>query len=80
MKGHISLTALWLAPPITLLAAATLGHPPSFVSNRYKLIEVAEVIMPWPVYSDCGNGIKGQYSAIHGGSVCSTELELTPTP
>jgi hypothetical protein len=78
MKVQLSFTALWLTPALALLALATAGHAPSFVLHDTVLAGIAEAIASPKEYSDCGTGIKGQYSSVHGGWVCSTELTAAP--
>lgn len=78
MKDQLSLTALWLAPALALLAFATAGRPTSLVSPPLSLVSSAEVNAPPNYQNPCGNGIKGQYSKLHHGWVCSTELAPSP--
>jgi hypothetical protein len=78
MKVQLSLTALWLAPALAALAFATVGHPPSFVVHHFNLASISEASASPKNHSTCANGISGQYSKVHGGFVCSTEL--TPAP
>ena len=72
MNYQLSLTALWLASALAVLAVATVGRPPSFVSHQFNLASNAEAS------ASCDNGIKGQYSNVHHGWVCSTELKPVP--
>jgi len=78
MKVQLSLTALWLAPALAALAFATVGHPPSFVVRHFNLASIVEANALPENHSTCANGISGQYSKVHGGFVCSTDL--TPAP
>ena len=78
MKAQLSLTALWLAPALAVLAFATVDHLPSFAVPRSNLARIAEASDSPNNHSSCGIGIKGQYSNVHHAWVCSTEL--TPVP
>ena len=78
MNHQLSLTALWLAPALAALAIATVGRPPSFVSHQFNLASNAEASASPENHSSCGNGITGQYSNVHHGWVCSTELKPVP--
>ncbi|MGA9487592.1 MAG: hypothetical protein WBV25_11050, partial [Methylocella sp.] len=77
-KCQLSFTTIWLALAITTLAFATVGHPLSFAVHHFNLASIAEASVYPKNHSACGNGVSGQYSKIHGGFVCSTEL--TPAP
>ncbi len=77
-KCQLSFTTMGLALAITALAFATVGHPLSFAVHHFNLASIAEASAYPKNYSTCGNGISGQYSKVHGGFVCSTEL--TPAP
>ena len=74
MKAQLSLTALWLAPALAVLAFATVDHLPSFAVPRSNLARIAEAS------DSCGIGVKGQYSNVHHAWVCSTELTPVPEP
>jgi hypothetical protein len=78
MKDQLSFTALWLAPALAILALTTAGHTPSVVLHDIGLAIIAEASVSPKDYSNCGAGIKGQYSNVHGGWVCSTELTADP--
>jgi len=75
---QLSFTTMGLALAITALAFATVGHPLSFAVHHFNLASIAEASAYPKNHSTCGNGISGQYSKVHGGFVCSTEL--TPAP
>ena len=77
-KCQLSFTTMGLVLAITALALATVGHPPSFVVHHFNLASIAEASASPKNHSTCANGISGQYSKVHGGFVCSTEL--TPAP
>ncbi len=77
-KCQLSFTTMGLALAITALAFATVGHPLSFAVHHFNLASIAEASAYPKNHSTCGNGISGQYSKVHSGFVCSTEL--TPAP
>jgi hypothetical protein len=77
-KCQLSFTTMGLALAITALAFATVGHPLSFAVHHFNLASIAEASAYPKNHSTCANGISGQYSKVHGGFVCSTEL--TPAP
>jgi hypothetical protein len=74
MKAQLSHTALWLAPALAVAALATVGHPPSFISQQASLVRLAEAIVSPANQSSCGYGVIGQYSNLHHNWVCSAEL------
>ena len=78
IKCQLSFTTMGLVLAIPVLAFATVGHPPSFVVHHFNLASIAEASASPKNHSTCANGISGQYSKVHGGFVCSTEL--TPAP
>ena len=73
MKAQLSLTPLWLAPALAVLAYATVDYLSSFVVHQSNLARIAEASDSTNKDSSCGIGIKGQYSNVHHGWVCSTE-------
>jgi hypothetical protein len=80
MKSQLSFTTIGLVPPIVLLAFATVGHLPSFLSRETVRANVAAVSNAPANHIFCDSGVKGQYSMVHRGWVCSTELMPAPNP
>lgn len=67
MKDQLSLTVLWIAPALVVLAFATAGHPPSFLIHQSNLSGIAEANASPKNETTCGDMITGQYSNLHHG-------------
>jgi hypothetical protein len=74
LKGQLSFSTMGLALIAAVLGVYAASHPP-----RYPSIATASATLRWdapaqpnPIY--CERGLGGQYSNVHHGWVCSTEL------
>ena len=80
MKSQLSFTTIGLIPSLALLAIATVGHAPPFLSQETVQVSVAAPNDSPARHSFCESGAKAQYSNVHRGWVCSTELAPVPKP
>lgn len=69
MKLLLPLNTLWLAPALAIFALVLASHPSAFIVRETGFAGNA-----------CGPGIPGQFSAVHGDWVCSSELTPGTAP
>lgn len=80
MKSQLSFTTIGLIPSLALLALATIGHAPAFLSRETVQVSLAAPDENPVRHGLCASGVKAQYSYVHRGFVCSTPLAPVTKP
>jgi hypothetical protein len=74
MKSECSFSLAGLVLAIVVLGFTAVSRPPSLPFRETVLVRIAEATSPASNRYFCENGRNGQYSEVHQGWVCATEL------